>query len=112
MTPAPFICLRTRLEPLGESPEGSWPPAFAGHRFIQLLPTLAVPFEMSMLQLHACALGPFGHESHLDLARLSPIGFDLPVRADVPADDHAGRRLVREDGSEKNWSNTPKNCLE
>src|SRR5688500_17648944 len=60
------------------------------------LPALEMPVEVAVLQLHARAPGSLGDEAHFDLARLGRVGLDLPPGADVPADDHAVRRVVGE----------------
>src|SRR5262245_50105817 len=49
-----------------------------------------------MLQFDAGAIWRLGDELHLDLAHLPGIGLDLPVLTDIPADDDALGRLVRQ----------------
>src|SRR5258708_33409317 len=49
-----------------------------------------------MLELDPRAVWRLGDESHIDLAGFLKSGLDLPLRADVPADQDSVRRLVRE----------------
>src|SRR4051812_23537347 len=52
--------------------------------------------EVAVLELDARALRGLGDEGDLDLARLRRVGLDPPLRADVPAEHDAARRLVDE----------------
>jgi hypothetical protein len=52
---------------------------------------------MAVLELDTGAIGSLRDEADLDLAGLPEVRLELPVRADVPADDDAVRRLVGED---------------
>src|SRR5512133_3711587 len=54
-------------------------------------------FEVSVLQFNAGALRCLGLEPNFDLAAHVGIGHDAPLRADVPAEDDADRRLVDQD---------------
>src|SRR4029453_6873783 len=61
------------------------------------LPSEAGAIEVAVLELYACALGRLREKPHLDLAREFGVGFDLPPRADVPAEHDAVRRLEHDD---------------
>src|SRR5450755_39899 len=61
------------------------------------LPAGTVPVEVAVLQLDPGAVRSLGHEPDLDLAGQLRVGLDLPLRADVPAEYHAGGRLVGQD---------------
>src|ERR1035437_9396651 len=54
------------------------------------LPAGTVPVEVAVLQFDPGAVRPLGHEPDLDLASQLRVGLDLPLRADVPAEYHAG----------------------
>jgi hypothetical protein len=56
-----------------------------------------VPVEAAVLQLDPGAVRSLGHKPDLDLAGQLRVGLDLPLRADVPAEYHAGWRLVGQD---------------
>src|SRR5207248_7765045 len=60
------------------------------------LPAGAVPVEVAVLQLDPGALRGFGDEGDLDLAGVVRVGFDLPLRADVPAEHDSVRWFVSE----------------
>src|SRR5262249_20585084 len=60
------------------------------------LPGLAVAVEVAVLELDSSPFRRLGDKAHLDLARLLEIALDLPLRADVPAEDDPIRRLVGE----------------
>src|SRR2546423_9007072 len=81
---------------VGEQPQPTGPAAGRADGVADLLPALAVPIEVAVLELDARAIGALADEAHLDLARLLEIGLELPLRADVPADDEAVGRLVGE----------------
>src|SRR5579872_2124455 len=49
-----------------------------------------------MLELDAGALRRFRDEADLDFAAPVGISFDLPLRADVPAEDDPVRRVIRQ----------------
>src|SRR5579871_799891 len=53
------------------------------------LPSRSVPVQVTVLELHARAIGCLGSEPHLDLADVVRLVFDLPRRADVPAENHS-----------------------
>src|SRR5216684_2100972 len=61
------------------------------------LPTGTVPVEVAVLQFDPGAVRSLGHEPDLDLAGQLRVGLDLPMGADVPAEYHAGWRLVGQD---------------
>jgi hypothetical protein len=61
------------------------------------LPSVAVAIEIAVLQLYPRALGRFDEEPHFDLAGEISVGLDLPLRADVPAEDDAVRGLEDKD---------------
>src|SRR5437879_1099219 len=61
------------------------------------LPTGTVPVEVAVLQLDPGAVRSLGHEPDLDLAGQLRVGLDLPLRADIPAEYHAGWWLVGQD---------------
>src|SRR5580704_10766479 len=61
------------------------------------LPAGAVPVQVPVLQFDPGAVRSLGHEPDLDLAGQLGVGLDLPLRADVPAEDHAGGWLVGQD---------------
>src|SRR5262249_47414314 len=84
---------------LGERLEAAGPAPLAADRVAQLLPPVAVPLDVAMLQLHARPIGRLLNEPRFDFAGLRGIGLDLPTRADIPAQDDACRRLVREHAS-------------
>jgi hypothetical protein len=52
--------------------------------------------EIAVLELDACALGGLRDEAHLDLAGPLEVGLELPLRADVPAEDNSVWRLDRQ----------------
>jgi hypothetical protein len=56
-----------------------------------------VPVEVAVLELDPGAVGALGAEPHLDLAGLLRVALDLPLRADVPAEDDPVGRLVGQD---------------
>src|ERR1039457_4190693 len=61
------------------------------------LPSGTVPVAVAVLQFDPGAVRSLGHEPALDLAGQLRVGLDLPVRADVPAEYHAGWWLVGQD---------------
>src|SRR5450755_73238 len=61
------------------------------------LPAGTVPVEVAVLQFDPGPVRSLGHEPDLDLAAQLRVGLDLPLRADVPAEDHAGWWLVGQD---------------
>src|SRR6202049_4932654 len=61
------------------------------------LPAGTVPVDVAVLQFDPGAVRSLGHEPDLDLAGQLRIGLDLPLRADVPAEYHAGWWLVGQD---------------
>src|SRR5215203_1242496 len=61
------------------------------------LPARAMPLEVAVLELDACAVSRFGDESDLDFAGVVGVRLELPGGPDVPAEDHAGRRFIDED---------------
>src|SRR5713101_5199431 len=61
------------------------------------LPTGTVPVEVAVLQFDPGAVRSLGDEPDLDLAGQLRVGLDLPLRADVPAEYHAGWWLVGQD---------------
>src|SRR2546429_3243068 len=60
-------------------------------------PAGTVPVEVAVLQFDPGAVRSLGHEPDLDLAGQLRVGLDLPLRVDVPAEYHAGWRLVGQD---------------
>ena len=60
-------------------------------------PVGPMAFEVSVLQFNAGALRCLGMEPNFDLAGHVGVGHDAPLRADVPAEDDADRRLVDQD---------------
>src|SRR5207237_2629115 len=97
---------RDRLQPalappsapgaLGEALEADLPTLGRADCVAHLLPALAVAVEVAVLELDARSARDFGHEAHLDLAGALRIGLELPLQADVPADDEAVGRFVHE----------------
>src|SRR5262249_19805083 len=72
-------------------------PAVAGSDAVALaFPARAVTVEVAMVELDPRAFRRLGNETHLDLTRLLQVRFDLPLRADVPAEHDAVRGLERE----------------
>jgi hypothetical protein len=61
------------------------------------LPAGTVPVEVAVLQFDPGAVRSLGHEPDLDLAGQLRVGLDLPLRADVPAEDHADWWLIGQD---------------
>src|SRR5215217_2585589 len=61
------------------------------------LPAGAVSIDIAVLELDPGALRGFGDEPHLDLAGVVRVGDQLPVRPDVPAENHAVIRFVGQD---------------
>src|ERR1700730_1088317 len=61
------------------------------------LPTGTVPVEVAVFQFDPGAVRSLGHEPDLDLAGHLGVGLALPLRADVPAENHAGWWLVGQD---------------
>src|SRR5580700_11955228 len=61
------------------------------------LPAGTVPVEVAVLQFDPSAVRSLRHKPDLDLARQLRVGLDLPLRADVPAEYHAGWWLVGQD---------------
>jgi hypothetical protein len=55
-----------------------------------------VAIDVPMLELDPRAVWRLGDESNIDLAGFRIISLDLPLRADIPADHHSVRRVVRE----------------
>ena len=60
-------------------------------------PAGTVPVEVAVFQFDPGAVRSLGHEPDLDLAGQLRVGLDLPLRADVPAEYHAGWWLVGQD---------------
>ena len=52
-----------------------------------------------MLELEALPLRRLRDEEHLDLAGVVLVGLELPLRADVPAEDHTMGGLIGENAS-------------
>src|SRR5687767_2363017 len=73
------------------------PPGLVVDSVAHGLPSDAVAMQVTVLQLHACALGRLREEPHFDLAREIRVALDLPPGADVPAEDDAVRGLERKD---------------
>src|SRR2546429_4926280 len=61
------------------------------------LPAGTVPVEVAVLEVDPGAVRALGREPDLDLAGQVQVGLDLPLRADVPAEDHPGGRVVGQD---------------
>src|SRR5450755_1013038 len=61
------------------------------------LPSGTVPVEVAVLQFDPGAVRSLGHEPDLDLAGQLRVGFDLPLRADIPAEYQAGWWFVGQD---------------
>src|SRR5689334_20669761 len=73
-------------------------PALVGRDAVSdRFPARAVPVEVAVLELDARALRRLGDEPDLDLAGVVGVGDELPVRADVPAEDDALVGLVGQD---------------
>src|SRR5258708_24737160 len=61
------------------------------------LPTGTMPLEVAVLQVDPGAVRSLSHEPDLDLTGQLRVGLDLPLGTDVPAENHAGWRLVGQD---------------
>src|SRR4051794_3803456 len=84
---------------VGVALEVERPPVGSRYAVAHPLPALAVAVEVAVLELDARAVGGLRDEAHFDLAASVGVGLRLPVRADVPAEHDAVRRLVSEDTS-------------
>src|SRR5450755_4532364 len=73
------------------------PPGLVAHTLADGLPAWTVTVDVAVLQLQAGAFRGLGDEPDLDLAGPLRISLDLPLRADVPAEDDPIRWLVGED---------------
>src|SRR5262245_38466883 len=71
-------------EPIGEPPQTSRPSAVATDRLANLQPAIPMPLEVTMLEVDARAIRPFGREPHFDFACPRRILLDLPLRVDIP----------------------------
>src|SRR5215212_11928772 len=87
---------RGALDDAGVALEVERPAALAVDALANALPPFAMTVEVAMLELDTRAVRALRDEAHLDLAGLVRVGLDLPLRADVPAEDDAVGRLVRE----------------
>jgi len=56
-----------------------------------------VAIEIAVLELDPGAARTFSDEGDLDLARIAEIGLQVPLRADVPGEHQAARRVIDED---------------
>src|SRR6516164_7405395 len=54
---------------------------------------------MTVLEFQARPLRSLSDETNLDLAGVARVGLELPLRADVPAEDDSTRWLIGEDAS-------------
>src|SRR5215207_7599429 len=61
------------------------------------LPARAMPVEVAVLELDACAVSRLGGEADLDFAGVVGVRFELPGGPDVPAEHDACRRFISED---------------
>src|SRR5947209_9864496 len=87
---------RLRIEALGESLESDQPAVRRADGVTHPLPAVAVAVDVAVLELDACAVGAFGDETDLDLARPVRVRLDLPPQVDVPTEDDTVGRLVGE----------------
>src|SRR4029079_10035551 len=92
----PPVAPRLRADHLGVALQVERPALIAVHAVANPLPAFAVTVEVAVLHLDADAVGALGDEGHLHLARLVGIGFELPLRTDVPAEHDPVGRLVGE----------------
>src|SRR5580658_1827987 len=60
-------------------------------------PARTMPVEVPVLQLDSRTGRRLGVEPHFDLASLSRIGLDGPLRADIPAEHDPVRRIESQD---------------
>src|SRR3954467_7564861 len=81
---------------LGVSPQVERPTLISGHALADALPALAVAVEVAVLDLDPRTLRGFGDEPYLPLARFQRVVLDLPLRADVPAQQQPVGRVVGE----------------
>src|ERR1700729_471206 len=89
--------MSTPLEQGGVPGQVERPSLVAVDAVADRLPAGTVPVEGAVLQLDPGAVRSLGHEPDLDLAGQLRVGLDLPLRADVPAEYHAGWWLVGQD---------------
>lgn len=76
------------------APQIERPALIAGDGIADAFPTLAMALQVAMLDLDAGPPSRFGGEPHLPLAGFGRVGLDAPLRADVPAQEHAVGRLI------------------
>src|SRR5262249_59721425 len=81
-------------EAVGVALEVQRPALVAGNALADAFPAVAVAVEAAVLDLYPGALRGFGGEADLPFAGLHEVGLDPPVRADVPAEQDAVRRVV------------------
>src|SRR4029453_10707163 len=79
--------------PLGEPFQIERPTLITLNAAAHAFPTFAVTFEVTVLKLQPGPTRRLGDEPDFPFTGPVRIGFDLPARADVPAQKHAVRRL-------------------
>jgi spermidine/putrescine-binding protein len=80
--------------PIGVPLQVERPTLIGGHALADALPALAMAVEIAVLDLDPRALRGLSDEPHFPLARFQRVFLDLPLRADVPAQQHPAGRLV------------------
>src|SRR4051812_30945401 len=70
------------------------PTLIAGNSVALAFPAFAVALQIAVLDLDAGAVSRLGGEAHFPLAGPGRICLDLPLRADVPTQEHSVWRLV------------------
>src|SRR4051794_19237350 len=88
-----------RTEKAGVTAEVEEPTLVVADAVADRFPARPVPVEVAVFQCEAGAVRGLGGEDHLDLADVLRVGFDLPGRADVPAEHHTVRWVIGEDPS-------------
>src|SRR3954465_11722061 len=79
---------------IGIRPQIARPAVLAVHALANTFPARPMALEMAVLELDARSPRRLGHEAYFDFTRLLQVRLDLPLRADVPAEHDALRRLV------------------
>src|ERR1700722_1148821 len=70
------------------------PAPIAGDTIAHTFPAIAMAFQVSVLNLDARSLWRLGGKAHLPLTDLLRFGLQLPLRADIPCQQHPIGRFI------------------
>src|SRR5688572_10063687 len=79
---------------VGEPLQVQRPASIAANTVAHAFPAFTMAFQFSVLDLDAGPVRGQGGEPHFPLTGLVRIGLDLPLRADVPAQEHPVGRFI------------------